>query len=116
MAPFRDGQHLCLSWRADLRGFRSYQGGTAGARQSLAKDLGPQRVHGAYVAIDAAIDSSWLGDQVLKPTVEPGRVREDYFAQPEAIADEVFHIAHQHPSTWSFDHVIRPFTERWTLN
>lgn len=83
--------------------------------QSLAKDLGPQQVHVAYVAIDAAIDAPWLGDMVLKPTVEPGRVREDYFAQPEAIADEVFHIAHQHPSTWSFDHVIRPFTERWTL-
>lgn len=24
-----------------------------------------------------------------------------------------FHIAHQHPSTWSFDHIIRPFAEKW---
>lgn len=84
--------------------------------QSLAKDLGPKRVHVGYVAIDAAIDAPWLGDSVSKPTIESGRVREDYFAQPAAIADEVFHIAHQHPSTWSFDHVIRPFTERWSLN
>jgi len=42
--------------------------------------------------------------------------REDYYAHPDAIADEVYHIAHQHPSTWSFDHVIRPYTEHWTLN
>lgn len=84
--------------------------------QSLAKDLGPKRIHVAYVAIDAAIDAPWLGDDVKKPIVEPGYARDDYFAHPDAIADEVFHIAHQHPSTWSFDHVIRPFTERWTLN
>lgn len=84
--------------------------------QSLAKDLGPKRVHIAYVAVDAAIDAPWLGDHVLRPTIEPGYIREDYFAQPDAIADEVYHIAHQHPSVWSFDHVIRPFTERWTLN
>ena len=84
--------------------------------QLLAKDLGPKQVHVAYVAIDAAIKAPWLGDHVYHPTLEPGRVREDYFAQPAAIADEVFHVAHQHPSTWSFDHVIRPFTEQWTLN
>lgn len=84
--------------------------------QSLAKDLGPQRVHVAYVAIDAAIDAPWLGERTYQPVVEPGLCHSDYFAQPHAIADEVFHIAHQDPSTWSFDHVIRPFTERWTLN
>jgi len=39
--------------------------------------------------------------------------RDDYFAHPDAIAEEVFHITHQHPSTWSFDHIIRPFAEKW---
>jgi len=32
---------------------------------------------------------------------------------PAAIALEVFYIAHQHPSTWSFDHIIRPFAQKW---
>jgi NAD(P)-dependent dehydrogenase (short-subunit alcohol dehydrogenase family) len=82
--------------------------------QCLAKDLGPKRVHVGYITMDAPIDAPWL-----KATVPPPNWQDkskDDFAQPDAIADEVYHIAHQHPSTWSFDHVIRPFTEHWTLN
>jgi len=87
--------------------------------QSLARDLGPKRVHVGYVTTDAAIDAPWLSEggrtrpQWLEPPASWNRPREDYFAQPHAIADEVFHIAHQHPSTWSFDHIIRPFAEKW---
>lgn len=87
--------------------------------QALARDLGPQRVHVGYVTIDAAIDAPWLGDEGrtrpawLEPPAGWPWPRDDYFAQPAAIADEVFHVAHQHPSTWSFDHVIRPFAEKW---
>jgi NADP-dependent 3-hydroxy acid dehydrogenase YdfG len=82
--------------------------------QSLAKDLGPKRVHVGYITIDAAIDAPWRRNTSPLPDWQdkPG----DYFAHPDAIADEVYHIAHQHPSTWSFDHVIRPFAENWTLN
>ena len=82
--------------------------------QCLAKDLGPQRVHVGYISIDAAIDAPWLRATVAPPNWKDKSA--DDFAQPDAIADEVYHIAHQHPSTWSFDHVIRPFTEHWTLN
>jgi NAD(P)-dependent dehydrogenase (short-subunit alcohol dehydrogenase family) len=87
--------------------------------QSLARDLGPKRVHVGYVTIDAAIDAPWLSDggRTRPPWLEPPPgwpwTRDDYFAQPDAIAEEVFHIAHQHPSTWSFDHIIRPFAEKW---
>ena len=87
--------------------------------QSLARDLGPKRVHVGYVTIDAAIDAPWLSEQGrtrpawLEPPASWTLRREDYFAHPHAIADEVFHIAHQHPSTWSFDHIIRPFAEKW---
>jgi NAD(P)-dependent dehydrogenase (short-subunit alcohol dehydrogenase family) len=82
--------------------------------QSLAKDLGPKRVHVGYITIDGAIDAPWRRD--ASPIPEWQDKPDDFFAHPEAIADEVFHIAHQHPSTWSFDHVIRPFAENWTLN
>jgi NAD(P)-dependent dehydrogenase (short-subunit alcohol dehydrogenase family) len=87
--------------------------------QSLARDLGPKRVHVGYVTIDAAIDAPWLSDGGrTRPTwLEPPTgwrwSRDEFFAQPDAIADEVFHVAHQHPSTWSFDHVVRPFAEKW---
>lgn len=86
--------------------------------QSLARDLGPRGVHVAYVTIDAAIDVTWLGSNEdrppwLLPPPDWPWPREDFFAKPNAIADEVFHIAHQDRSTWTFDLVIRPFAEKW---
>ncbi len=86
--------------------------------QSMARDLGPKGVHVAYITTDAAINSPWLGDDTqrpswLKPPPDWKEKPEDYFAKPKAIADEVFHIAHQDRSTWSFDHIIRPYAETW---
>lgn len=87
--------------------------------QSLARDLGPKRIHVGYVTIDAAIDAPWLSENGrtrpawLEPPAGWPFARDEYFAHPDAIADEVCHIAHQHPSTWSFDHIIRPFAEKW---
>lgn len=75
--------------------------------QSLARDLGPKGVHVAYITIDAAIDTPWT-----RVPFHPDKP-EDFFSKPEAIAEEVFHIAHQDRSTWTFDLVIRPFAEKW---
>lgn len=86
--------------------------------EALARDLGPKGVHVGYVTIDAAIDVTWLGSESERPSwLEPPAdwpwPRADYYAKPEAIAEEVFHLAHQDRSTWTFDLVIRPFAERW---
>jgi len=75
--------------------------------QSLARDLGPQGIHVAYVTIDAAIDTPWT-----RVPFHPDKP-EDFFSKPSAIAEEVFHVAHQDRSTWAFDLVIRPFGETW---
>lgn len=74
--------------------------------ESLARELGPQGVHLAYVMIDAAIDM---------PMVRKHRADDpaELFAQPDDIAGEVYHIAHQPQSTWSYLHEIRPFGENW---
>ncbi len=86
--------------------------------QSLARELGPKGIHVGYVTVDAAIDVTWLGPEEERPSwlVPPADwpwPREDFFAKPEAIAEEVYHLAHQDRSTWSFDLVIRPFAEKW---
>jgi NAD(P)-dependent dehydrogenase (short-subunit alcohol dehydrogenase family) len=85
--------------------------------QSLARDLGPKGIHVGYVTIDAAIDAPWLTPEIrpdwLKLPKDWPHEREDFFANTDAIADEVYHIAHQHKTTWSFDHIIRPFAEKW---
>lgn len=86
--------------------------------ESLARDLGPKGIHVAYITVDAAIDVTWLGADAERPAwlVPPADwpwPREDFFAKPDAIAEEVFHLAHQDRSTWTFDLVIRPFAEKW---
>ena len=75
--------------------------------QSLARDLGPKGIHVAYVTIDAVIDTPWT-----RVPFHPDKP-EDFFSKPAAIAEEIFHVAHQDRSTWAFDLVIRPFAEKW---
>ena len=75
--------------------------------ESLARDLGPKGVHVAYITIDAVIDTPWTRDPF-----HPDKP-DEFFSKPNAIADEVFHVAHQDRSTWSFDVVIRPYAEKW---
>ena len=74
--------------------------------ESAARLLGPQGVHVAYVAIDAAIDVPWTRKALPDHP-------DDFFASPADIASECFHVAHQPRSTWTFDVVIRPFGETW---
>ena len=74
--------------------------------QSMARTLGPQNVHVAYVVIDAVIDVPWTRARFSnKP--------DDFFIKPTAIAETVWHVAHQDRSAWSFDVELRPFGEDW---
>ena len=75
--------------------------------QSMARDFGPKGVHVAYLTIDAAIDTPWTRDRIF-----PGKP-DDFFCKPAAIADEVYHVAHQDRSAWSFDIEVRPDRESW---
>jgi NADP-dependent 3-hydroxy acid dehydrogenase YdfG len=74
--------------------------------ESMARTMGPRGVHVAYLVIDAAIDLEW---QRKNNPDKP----DDYFCHPRDIAEEVWHIAHQAKSAWSFRSEIRPFGEAW---
>ena len=74
--------------------------------ESMARALGPQGVHVAYLAIDAVIDLEWTRKR--NPDAP-----DDYFCRPDDIAGEVWHLAHQPKSAWTFDAMIRPFGENW---
>jgi len=74
--------------------------------ESIARQVGPQGVHAAYVAIDAVIDVPWARERMPdKP--------DDFFCKPADIADEIFRIAQQPRSAWSFSVEIRPSGEPW---
>ena len=62
--------------------------------------------HVAYLVIDAVIDVPWARAHYKDAP-------DDFFIKPSAIADEVWHIAHQDRSAWSFLSEVRPYREVW---
>ena len=75
--------------------------------ESIAREFGSQGIHVAYFMIDAAIDTPRT-----RPVLAPGE-SDEFFAKPYAIAEEMFRVAHQDRSTWSFLVELRPFAENW---
>lgn len=75
--------------------------------ESIARDLGPKGIHVAYITIDAAIDTPLTRERMFpnKP--------DEFFTKPSAIADTVYHVAHQDRSAWSFNVEVRPYHEQW---
>ena len=92
--------------RARFAGFAPTKAAQRILLESIAREAGPKGVHAAYVAIDAVIDLAWTRQFFAdKP--------DEFFCQPADIADEVFRIAQQPRSAWSFESVTRPYGEVW---
>lgn len=92
--------------RANFAGFAPSKAAQRILAEAMARDLGPKGVHVAYVLIDAVIDAPWTRERFRQ-------ARDDFFIKPAAIADEVWHVAHQPRDAWSFNVEIRPFGETW---
>ncbi|WP_374572305.1 SDR family NAD(P)-dependent oxidoreductase [Phenylobacterium sp.] len=74
--------------------------------EAMARELGPQGVHVAYMMIDAVIDVPWTRERFPdKP--------DTFFISPSAIAEEAWRIVLQDRSAWSFNVELRPFGEAW---
>ena len=107
-----EGAIVCTGNTSAYRGVSNFSGfaPTKAAQrilaESMARRLGPDGVHVAFVAIDAVIDLAWT----RKRTPD---APDDFFCKPADIAGECWNIAHQPKSAWSFDVMIRPFGEKW---
>ena len=100
------GNTSALRGKASFAGFAPTKAAQRILAQALARDLGPKGIHVAYFVIDAVIDVPWTRQMYAsKP--------DDFFIKPAAIAEEVWHVAHQDRSAWSFDVELRPFGESW---
>jgi NAD(P)-dependent dehydrogenase (short-subunit alcohol dehydrogenase family) len=100
------GNTSALRGKPGFAGFAPSKAAQRSLAQSMARTLGPQGVHVAYVVIDAVIDVPWTRARFAgKP--------DDFFARPDAIAESVWQVAHQDRSAWSFDVELRPFGEEW---
>ena len=87
-------------------GWASTKAGQRIMAESLARELGPKGIHVAYVIIDAVIDMPFAR---RRWTDRP----EDFFAKPDDLAAEIYHVAHQPRSAQSFLVELRPFGEVW---
>lgn len=74
--------------------------------ESMARHLGPYGVHVALVIVDGVIDTPSTRKMM------PGKP-DDFFMQPDDLADTVLHLAAQKPSAWSSEIEVRPFAETW---
>ena len=92
--------------KAQFAGFAPTKAAQRILLESIAREVGPQGVHAALVAIDAVIDVPWTREVFADRP-------DDFFAQPADIAQVCYDVAHQPRSTWCAEVVIRPFGEDW---
>src|SRR3954469_478930 len=100
------GNTSALRGKANFAGFAPSKAAQRVLTESIARELGPKGIHVAYIVIDAVIDVAWT--RKMRPDAP-----DDFFIQPRDIAAEVWHVAHQPRSAWSFNVEIRPFGEQW---
>jgi NAD(P)-dependent dehydrogenase (short-subunit alcohol dehydrogenase family) len=105
-AIIASGNTSALRGKSNFAGFAPTKAAQRILAESVARELGPKGIHVAYVLIDAVIDVEWT--RALRPN-EP----DDFFIQPRDIAEEIWHVAHQPKSAWSFNVEVRPYKESW---
>ena len=92
--------------RANTAPFASAKAAQRSLAQSMARQLGPEKIHVASVVIDGVVDLPRTREALAdKP--------DDFFVKPAAVADAVWNLCQQHPSAWTFELDIRPFGETW---
>src|SRR6266851_4484807 len=100
------GNTSALRGKAGFAGFAPTKAAQRILAESIAREVGPKGVHVAYVLIDAVIDLEWTRKRWPDAP-------DAFFIKPAAIAEEIWHVAHQDRSAWSFSVEIRPFGETW---
>ena len=107
-----EGNIMVIGATASLRGgaqstaFASAKAAQRSVAQSMARDLGPKGIHVGYLIIDGIIDIERTRERF------PNRA-DDFFMQPDAIADSVYALTQQDRSAWAFEIDLRPYGEKW---
>ena len=100
------GATAALRGKPQTAGFAAAKAAQRSLAQSLARTLGPQGVHVAYVVIDGVVDLPRTRQALPdKP--------DDFFLAPEDIAESVHALSAQPRSAWSFEVDLRPYGESW---
>src|ERR1700739_825621 len=100
------GNTSALRGKPGVAGFAPTRAAQRILAEAMARELGPQGVHVAYVIVDAVIDLEWTRKRFHDRP-------DEFFIKPRAIADEIWHVVNQDRSAWSFNVELRPFGETW---
>lgn len=100
------GASASLRGRANTAPFASAKAAQRSLAQSLARQLGPERIHVAYIVVDGVVDLPRTREMM------PGKT-DDFFVKPDAVADVAWALTHQDRSAWTFELDVRPFGENW---
>ena len=83
----------------------------SGLAESMARELMPQSIHVANVPIDTAV--GFRQEDGSRAHRLAGTTVDDNMADPDRIAETYLQLHRQHRSTWAFEVVLRPWTEKW---
>ncbi len=100
------GNTSALRGKPAFAGFAPTKAAQRILAEAIARELGPQGVHVAYLVIDAVIDVPWTRERF------PDRP-DHFFINPAHIAGEILHLVKQPRSAWSFNAEVRPYREAW---
>jgi len=90
---------------AKFAAFASAKFALRGFAQALAREYGPAGIHVAHVLLDGLIDEPQTDSRF--GAADTGRMN------PDAIASAYLDLVRQHPSAWTHELDLRPFSERF---
>ena len=100
------GATASIKGGANFLPFASAKAAQRSLAQSLARHLGPQRIHVSYVIVDGIVDLETTRRRM------PGKP-DEFFMDPAQIAESMFFLTQQPAQAWTFELDLRPFAEKW---
>ena len=105
----KSGNVVIIGATASIKGggnsapFSSAKAAQRGLAQSMARYLGPQKIHVSYVILDGMVNPN---------RYIPG-MAENTFMEPSQIADSIYFLTQQSSQAWTFELDLRAFKEKW---
>ena len=112
MRKLKQGSIVVIGATASIKGganftpFASAKAAQRSLAQSMARFLGPDKIHVAYIIVDGVIDI----ERTRKAMPDKP---DDYFIAPDDLAESVWFLTQQPSSAWTFELDLRPFGEKW---
>ena len=112
MRKLEGGNIVIIGATASLKGganftpFASAKAAQRSLAQSMARYLDSEKIHVSYIIVDGVINL----DRTRKAMPDKP---DDYFINPDHLAESVWFLTQQPSSAWTFELDLRPFGEKW---